>query len=72
MTNTETKTTTAIINGRSFELTPVDGVPRLKAHLATRGFEPAMWVGVSKPVGRQRKTITAHVYRVAKTGAFQL
>jgi hypothetical protein len=64
--------TTATINDRSFDLTENTAeLPSLRQHIKSNGFDGTIWTGVSAPVGRQRKTIHAMVYRTID-GRFQI
>ena len=47
------------LNGRTYEIQMSDSNvanPHLKAHLIAQGYDGAMYMGTSHPVGKQRKT----------------
>lgn len=56
--------------GRNYTLTAEQVGANLAADMIARGFEAAVFYGVSQPVGRQRKTFSAMFYKSAKDGHF--
>jgi hypothetical protein len=67
----EYKMMTHTIENRVYEVTESVGTyDALKDHLISRGFDGKAYNGISRPVGRQRKTLNAVFFRSAKTGEF--
>jgi hypothetical protein len=63
---------TTTIDGREWTFTRNEIQPSQAsaADLASRGWVPAYFSGVSLPVGKQRKTFHAFAYQCAKSGQF--
>lgn len=61
---------TAKLENRIYNLEIKDSGKHMEAHLISRGFDGKNYLGVSHPVGRQRKTMTSIFFRNAKTGEF--
>ncbi len=59
-------------NGRKYILTAYpDELPHLRAEMLRNGWDGTTYVGISEPVGRQRRTMTGTFYRAENTGQFK-
>lgn len=63
------ETITATHEGRVYELTEDKReLPAVRALMRANGWDGRIWHGISKPVGRQRKTFAASFQCSARTG----
>ena len=70
MRMTATATMTATAKNREFEITSREPAGKFLAEaLISKGFEPNLYKGISRPVGRQRRTYIGMFYRRAN-GSF--
>lgn len=59
------------IGNRVYAMSATETMANTKAHLLNSGFDGIVYMGCSKPVGRQVKIMSGLFYRVAKTGEFK-
>ena len=57
-------------NGRVYEIEAIETGKHTREHLLSRGFDGIVYQGVSRPIGRQKKTMYMMLYRILEDGSF--